>query len=58
MSYPPDYVWRMTPRQIEATLFVARKRLNRQRLEELEVAQTARTSDEKTFKNFVRRLQE
>jgi len=37
-------------------LFIARKRVNMQRLEELTVAQMARTTDERALKKFVRDL--
>jgi hypothetical protein len=46
----------MTPKRIEAMLFVARKRLNKQRLEELTVAQYARVDDQKAVSKFVRDL--
>jgi hypothetical protein len=46
----------MTPKRIDAMLFIARKRVNMQRLEELTVAQMARTTDEKTLRSFVRSL--
>lgn len=58
MGHPPAEVWRMTPKRIEAMLFVARKRINAERLEELTTAQMARTSDEKTLNKFVRDLQQ
>jgi hypothetical protein len=46
----------MTPKRIEAMLFIARKRRNEELLEELKVAQMARTSDEKALNKFVRDL--
>jgi lipase chaperone LimK len=56
MGYPPDYVWRMTPKRLEATLFVARKRRNREMLERLKVAQMAQSSDEQALRKFVKEL--
>jgi hypothetical protein len=58
MGHSAADVWRMTPRRIEAMLFVARKRMNAQRLEELKVAQMARSSDQRELKKFVRDLQQ
>lgn len=58
MGHPAEDVWRMTPKRIEAMLFIARKRLNAQRLEELATAQMARTSDERKFRDFVKGLQQ
>ncbi len=46
----------MTPKQIDSMLFVARKRLNKQRLEELAVAQHGRSDDQKSLAKFVRDL--
>jgi hypothetical protein len=48
----------MTPKRIEATLFIIRKQKNAERLEELVVAQNARTSDKDRLKNFVKALQQ
>jgi hypothetical protein len=56
LGHPPDEVWRMTPKRIDAMLFIARKRRNMEQLEELTVLQHARTDDKKTLSKFVRDL--
>lgn len=56
MGHPPDEVWRMTPKRIDAMMFVARKRVNKQRLEELAVALHAKTDDQKAVTKFVKEL--
>lgn len=46
----------MTPKRLEAMLFVARKRVNAQRLEELVTAQMAATSDKDAVNKFAKAL--
>lgn len=58
MGHSPDHVWRMTPKRLEAMLFIARKRVNAQRLEELVTAQMAATSDKDAVNKFAKALQQ
>jgi chromosome segregation and condensation protein ScpB len=51
-------VIRMTPKRIEAMLFVARKRVNAQRLEELVNMQMANTSDKDAVNKYAKALQQ
>ncbi len=56
MGHRPVDVWKYTPRQIAAFLFIAEKRRNQERIETVHLGLMAARVDPKEVKKFLKEL--
>jgi hypothetical protein len=54
MGHSPAIVWKYTPRQMHALLFIAGKRRDREKREMLELHATAAQGDSKTINKLLK----